>query len=60
MGKLIDLIKSNNNTRTFKEHKEQTAKAAPFIQWVGGKRQLLSDYSSLFPTDFKNYFEPMG
>ncbi len=31
---------------------------APFIKWVGGKRQLLESYSTLFPTDFNRYFEP--
>ncbi|MEI7511126.1 MAG: DNA adenine methylase [Candidatus Peregrinibacteria bacterium] len=38
------------------------AKAKPFVKWVGGKRQLLSQFHKLYPQNFnpqKNtYFEP--
>lgn len=30
----------------------------PFIKWVWGKRQLLSQLESLYPKKFNNYFEP--
>lgn len=30
----------------------------PFLQWVGGKRQLLEQYESLLPKSFDRYFEP--
>jgi len=30
----------------------------PFIKRVGGKRQLLSQLESFYPTSFKKYFEP--
>ncbi|MBP2659946.1 MAG: adenine methylase [Firmicutes bacterium] len=30
----------------------------PFLKWAGGKRWLTSAYSDLFPTKFKNYYEP--
>jgi DNA adenine methylase len=30
----------------------------PFIKWVGGKQQLLTQFETLFPMDFKRYFEP--
>ena len=33
-------------------------KAQPFVKWVGGKRQLLSQFAELFPKKFENYFEP--
>jgi DNA adenine methylase len=33
-------------------------KAKPFLKWVGGKRQMLSQYEEHFPTNFNNYFEP--
>ena len=32
--------------------------AGPFLKWAGGKRQLLQQYSSLFPKTSKKYFEP--
>ena len=32
--------------------------AKPFIKWVGGKRNLLSDILPLTPDNIKNYFEP--
>lgn len=37
--------------------KDQT-KATPFIQWVGGKRQLLERYMKIFPEKFNDYYEP--
>jgi len=35
-----------------------TKKYQPFIKWVGGKRGLLKQLLPLFPTEFKNYYEP--
>jgi len=37
--------------------------AKPFLKWVGGKRQLLSQFENLYPTELKqrkikNYYEP--
>jgi len=37
--------------------------AKPFLKWVGGKRQLLSDFQALYPSELKkkkikNYYEP--
>lgn len=31
---------------------------APFLKWVGGKRQLLPVLRRFYPDPFKNYFEP--
>lgn len=36
----------------------KTIVAKPFIKWVGGKTQLLSQYQQLFPQSYRNYFEP--
>ena len=33
-------------------------KAKPFLKWVGGKQQLLSQFEAYFPTNFNRYFEP--
>ena len=30
----------------------------PFLKWVGGKTQILSDILSIFPTTIHNYYEP--
>lgn len=32
--------------------------AAPFVKWVGGKRQLLAELASYYPQKFNRYFEP--
>jgi DNA adenine methylase len=32
--------------------------AKPFLKWVGGKQQLLTQFEAYFPKDFKRYFEP--
>lgn len=32
--------------------------AAPFVKWVGGKRQLLDDLTQRLPKKFSRYFEP--
>lgn len=41
----------------FREH-EKIIKAKPFVKWVGGKRQLIKQFESLFPKEFNDYFEP--
>ena len=33
-------------------------KAKPFLKWVGGKQQLLSQFETYFPAHFRRYFEP--
>ena len=42
---------------------EYSVGAKPFLKWVGGKRQLLSQFENLYPTELKqrkikNYYEP--
>jgi DNA adenine methylase len=32
--------------------------AKPFLKWVGGKQQLLSQFETYFPPNFERYFEP--
>lgn len=44
--------------RTLKNKKEKEKIAKPFIQWVGGKRQLIAEYNNYFPLEYNNYYEP--
>ncbi len=30
----------------------------PFLQWVGGKREMISQYEKYFPKKYNHYFEP--
>lgn len=36
----------------------RTNQAKPFLKWVGGKGQLLSQFEPLFPKTFSHYYEP--
>jgi len=60
MNELKNLIASTKPTREFNKRKRVVNSPSPFVAWVGGKRQLLDSYSSLFPTDFNKYFEPFA
>lgn len=48
--------------KAYKAHRKATdkkqSKASPFIQWVGGKRQLMERYMEIFPKEFNDYYEP--
>jgi DNA adenine methylase len=35
-----------------------TKKAKPFLKWVGGKGQLLTQFEGLLPKTYNSYFEP--
>lgn len=37
---------------------DNVKKAKPFLKWVGGKGQLLTQFQSLFPKKYNSYFEP--
>jgi DNA adenine methylase len=38
--------------------KSSSESAKPFLKWVGGKQQLLSQFEAHFPDEFSRYFEP--
>lgn len=59
MKSLFDYVDlSSHPSRTVKERKEKDTSPQPFIQWVGGKRQLIDRYDNLFPVEYENYYEP--
>lgn len=37
---------------------KEKIKGKPFLKWVGGKTQLLSQFERLYPRKYNNYFEP--
>lgn len=37
---------------------ENNVKRKPFLQWVGGKREMIENYPNLVPQEFNNYHEP--
>ncbi len=61
MKDLFDYVQYNDfPNREFKRAKAKDLSSQPFVQWVGGKRQLLSKYEEFFPADYGNYFEPFA
>lgn len=61
MKDLFDYVDCNSfPDRDFKRTKSKDLSAKPFVQWVGGKRQLLAKYEEMFPAEYGNYFEPFA
>lgn len=54
----VDL--STHPDRVVKEKKEKDHTPQPFVQWVGGKRQLIQRYEEFFPKEYNNYYEPFA
>lgn len=48
---LTDAVKVTPNSR-------EPEAAKPFLHWVGGKREFISRYPDLLPTEFDTYYEP--
>ena len=61
MKKLFDLLDPTSYpSRNLKQRSEKDTDPQPFIQWVGGKRQLISRYEQFFPEKYGNYYEPFA
>ena len=58
----IENMNLNNmfQAEAFFEDNKDMIQAKPFVKWVGGKRQLIEQFSELFPkpTEYNDYFEP--
>ena len=52
--RLVILCKALMKTRKMKKNKL----IAPFLKWVGGKRQLMSSINQLLPKKYSAYYEP--
>lgn len=59
-SELIKLIKSMPPTTNVRRTANSDAddKAKPFIQWVGGKREMIPQYKDFIPQKFETYYEP--
>ena len=54
----VESILDNYPNRVFKRKKLVDPIAAPVVQWVGGKRQLIDRYMRHIPEKIENYYEP--
>ena len=59
-SELVKIIKKMPLTTNVRRvaNSEPNEKPRPFIQWVGGKREMISQYQEFIPKKFKNYYEP--
>lgn len=59
-SELTKLIKRMPLTANVKREANSTPeeKATPFLQWVGGKRGMISQYEQFMPKKFNSYLEP--
>ena len=55
---LRKVIEDYGFSRELKKERKLVGEAAPFVQWVGGKRRLLDQYAPFLPERFNNYWEP--
>lgn len=53
---ILKFTKTTNVKREVSSSKEKITK--PFLQWVGGKRGLITQYEGLFPKKYNKYYEP--
>tara|TARA_Y100001973_G_C5207640_1_gene342803 strand:+ start:7371 stop:8318 length:948 start_codon:yes stop_codon:yes gene_type:complete len=61
MKKLTEMIDFESfPDRDYKKRNPKSQVAEPFVQWVGGKRQLIAEYEKHFPKNFGNYHEPFA
>lgn len=54
---LLKDFKESNNVKRLPQTKPNDT-PRPFLQWVGGKREMIPYYSKFMPKKFKKYWEP--
>lgn len=54
---LLEGFEETENVKRLPQTKE-TDSPKPFLQWVGGKREMIKQYSPHFPVEYKRYWEP--
>lgn len=57
---LRNLLNSFPETQDAKRESNNlnSSEARPFLQWVGGKRNMIQQYKKYFPADYNTYYEP--
>ena len=51
-------LQGNERSVVSTRDKNSGTQPGPFLKWVGGKTQLLSQFQPLFPATFRRYYEP--
>jgi DNA adenine methylase len=54
----MDQVQSRRDFKEMAFNVQQQGKPGPFLKWVGGKTQLLSQFEAFFPEQFQHYYEP--
>jgi DNA adenine methylase len=55
---ILNLIQTFPYTEHSKRIANGCLEAKPFLQWVGGKREMIPQYKNLIPKNINKYFEP--
>lgn len=56
MEEILKAPYTNNSKRIAKDSMKDIAR--PFLQWVGGKREMINNYIDLLPKKYNKYYEP--
>lgn len=57
LERIVNPFKNTDHAKRSSTTNENDA-PKPFLQWVGGKREMIPQYRDYFPKSYKRYFEP--